>query len=217
MKGKTLDKTSFRMFSGFFINSSGSNLPWPVVGSGMPIPDIQLQARTFPHTYNAFGMVYHQFYNTHVGLHYCIGCFYPCPTCASLFMGGHSCPHSFRLLPDTRSPALTSANIQDVLIPHPWLAGLHHLSTPMEHVHISGTSSSFLPKGKNTQVKCALGGLSVSNIQNIKHIAICFRRLTPFLRPVIPFLWHHLDKGIWEGLQIPDAGCTPWEHPDLVV
>lgn len=135
-----------------------------------------------------------------------------------LFMGGHkSCPHSLRLPHDTWSSALTSANTQDLLIPHPWLVGLHHLSTPMVHVHISGTCSSFLPKGKNIQVKCALEGLLVNNTHNIKHTVICFGELTTFLRHVIPFPWHYLDKGIGEGLQIPDAGCTPWEHPDLVL
>lgn len=94
--------------------------------------------------------------------------------------------HSLRLLHDTWSSVLTSANTQDLLIPHPWLVdlhpSLHHLSTPMAHVHISGTSSSF-SKGKNIQVKCPLEGLS-QYIHNIKHMVICFGELT-FLRHVI--------------------------------
>lgn len=38
MKRETLDKDSFRMFSWVFISSLGSNLPLPVVSSGMTIP-----------------------------------------------------------------------------------------------------------------------------------------------------------------------------------
>lgn len=38
MKRKTLHKNSFYIFSWFLINSLGSNLPSPVVGSGMTIP-----------------------------------------------------------------------------------------------------------------------------------------------------------------------------------
>lgn len=58
----------------------------------------------------------------------------------------------------------------------------------MVHVHISGTSSSFIPKGKNIQVKHALEGLLVNNIQNTEHTVICFGELTAFLRDDIPFL-----------------------------
>lgn len=52
-----------------------------------------------------------------------------------------------------------------------------HLSTPTEHTQISGTSSSFLSKGKNIQVKSPLEDLLFGNIRCIKHTVICLGEL----------------------------------------
>ena len=69
MKRKTVHKNSFPTLSWFFISSLGSNLPLPVVGSGI-VNDCSLgysYRSKFSLLHNrACGMGYHTFCNTHV-------------------------------------------------------------------------------------------------------------------------------------------------------
>lgn len=190
MKRKTLHENSFHVFSWFFTSSLGSNLPPPVVGSGITISWHRAAGQNLS---SYIIMLLGWFITSFVTLtlitllYWVLLPFSHTDINQPLFLGGHNCPHSLKLLHDTWSSVLTSANTQDLLIPHPWLVdlhpSLHHLSTPMAHIHISGTSSSF-SKGKNIQVKCPLEGLS-QYIHNIKHMVICFGELTTFLRHVI--------------------------------
>lgn len=82
------------------------------------------------------------------------------------------------LLYDTLPSAPTFANVKNLLSDNPpitcWSASQSavHLSSPTEHIQISGMSNSFIPKGKNIQVKSSLEDLLVSNIWCIKHMVI---------------------------------------------
>ena len=187
MKRKTVRKNSFPTFSWFFISSLGSNLPLPVVGSGI-VNDCSLgysYRSKFSLLHNrACGMAYHTFCNTHVDHVTILAPFTILPHIhKSIFILGWTeiCPSS--LSHDTLPSALTSANVNNLLSDTPpitcWSASQSavHLSTPTKHVQVSGTSSSFLPKGKHIQVKSSLEDLLVNNIRCIKHMVICFGEL----------------------------------------
>lgn len=126
-------------------------------------------------------MVYSTFCNTQVD-HITVSAFTTLPPVhKSIFIPAwmEICPCCFMLLYDTLliladvgaegnllsdTPPITRRSASQPAV---------HLSIPTEHIWNSGTSSSFLPKGKSLQVNSSLDKLFNNNTHCVKHRVFC--------------------------------------------